>query len=167
MSSDKKPSGIFKLLNLFDIILILVAVALVAVLFFTRSQGSVTPTAESGTVRYTIELTAMQNNSADLISVGDDLVDKVKKYRMGTVVAVEVYPYERQAEDLENGGMVDSPMSTQQAARVTIEASCTQTESQITVDGGYAVRVGTIVNVKGPGYNGLGYVISIERSAAQ
>jgi hypothetical protein len=37
------------------------------------------------------------------------------------------------------------------------------TESQITVNGGYIVRVGTWISVNGPLYSGNGYIIDMVR----
>lgn len=161
---EKKKHSIF---NVFDIVVILIAVALAAVLFFTRSSGSSTSDdaadTKSGTVTYTVELTGMVNGSAELVSVGDELVDKVKKYDVGTVKAVEVSNTVRQVQDLVNGGTVESEMSTQQTATVTVEAPCTETEADILVAGGYPIKVGLQVSLKGPGYYGTGYIVGVER----
>lgn len=161
---EKKKHSLF---NVFDIVVILIALVLFAVLFFARSSGGDTSddtaSVKSGTVTYTIELTGMVNGSAELVSVGDELVDKVKKYDVGTVTAVEVSNTVRQVQDLINGGTVESEMSTQQTATITVEAPCTETETDILVAGGYVIKVGLSVSVKGPGYYGTGYIVGVER----
>jgi len=167
MNSKKRTNGIFRFLNLFDIIVILVVIALVLVLYFARSENPATPAVQSSTVIYTVALTPMVNNSAELIKVGDELVDKLKKYDLGTVKDVSVEVAKKRADDLVNGGAVYGEMQSQQSAIVTIESACTQTATQITVGGGFTVRVGETVNVRGPGYNGIGYIISIDREDAQ
>ena len=160
MEENKKRRSI---LNLFDIVVILVALALAAVLLIPRQSASDSPDAESGTVRYTIELTGMQNGSAELIQEGDSLVDRIKRYSIGTVQSVEVTNTLRQVEDYENGVVRYVESSTLQTAILVIEAPCTQTDTQITVSGGYAIRVGLPVSVLGPGYYGTGYILAVER----
>lgn len=167
MSNTKRTKGIFRFLNLFDIVIILLVIALVLVLYFARPQSAVAPAAQSSTVIYTVELTPMVNNSAELIKVGDELVDKLKKYDLGTVKDVSVEVAKKQTDNLVDGGSVYGEMQSQQSAIVTIESACTQSSTQITVGGGFAVRVGATVNVRGPGYNGIGYIISIDRGDAQ
>ena len=163
MSSEKKKPIILRFLNLFDIILILAAIALVAVLFFGKNQSPDAPTAEVSTITYTIELTGLFSDAAELIEPGDSLVDRIKKYDLGTVVDVEIVPFLRQSEDHVNGGLIETELSMQNSAILTVSSACTQTATAVTLAGGYVIRVGTSVNVKGPGYYGSGYVLSIER----
>lgn len=154
-----------KFFNLFDIIVILVALALLMALFFAKKGGQQTDAGEDsvGTVTYTLELTGMQNNAAELVKAGDKLTDKIKKYDIGTVVSVKVETSITQVEDYENGRIIDVPVSSQQTAVIVMEAPCVETNSRITVGGGYVVRVGASANVRGPGYAGTGYIIDIER----
>lgn len=168
MSNSKKRSrGIFRFVNLFDIIVILIIVALLLVLYFGKSKTVSVSDSQSSTVIYTVELSPMVNNTAELISVGDELVDKLKKYDLGVVKEVTVDVAKKQVEDYVNGGLANSDMQTKQGAIVTIESTCTQTDTDITVGGGYVIKVGTAVNIKGPGYNGSGYILSIERGEDQ
>ena len=154
--------GIF---NLFDIIVIVIVLALAAVLLFVRAERS-GEEASSGTVVYTMEFEGMRNGAADLISEGDQLVDKVKKYNIGTVLSVDIEPTVRQVNDYVNGGLVESVVDDQQTATIVVEAECTETSSQITVDGGYIIRAGLTVSVRGPGYWGTGRIISVDRGDA-
>ncbi len=160
MAKDRKNRKIF---NLFDIIVIVIIIALAGLLFFIREGRDAQESTSAGTVRYTLELVGMQNGSADLIQEGDQLVDKVKKYDIGTVVSVEVTPTYRQAYDYVNGGLIESLVDDQQTAVIVVEADCTESSSQITVDGGYVIRAGLTASVRGPGYWGTGYIISVDR----
>ena len=162
MDKNKKHS----LFNLFDIVVIALILILAAVLLLVN-VGQSRESEDAGTVTYTMLLEGMRNNSGNLISPGDELVDKVKKYNIGTVVSVDVETAERQVNDYENGGLVDSVVEDQQNAIVIVEADCTETSSQITVDGGYIIRAGLTVSVRGPGYWGTGYIISVDRGDAR
>ncbi|MGM9521139.1 MAG: DUF4330 domain-containing protein [Oscillospiraceae bacterium] len=162
MEKDKKPRG-RSIFNLFDIIVIIVAVVLAAVLFFAKNGGTEQTSAQTSTLHYTIELTGMLNNSAEMIAPGDALVDKVKKYDIGTVQSVEVSNTVKQAEDTINGAVVMSEVPGQQTAVIVVEAQVSETATLITVDGGFEIKVGNSVSVKGPGYWGSGYIIAVER----
>jgi hypothetical protein len=161
---EKKPQK-HSILNVFDIVVIIIAIALAAILFIYESGGTETVTTETKTrtITYTIELTGMQNGSAELVSVGDTLVDKIKKYDIGVVTSVDVSNTVRQTQDLVNGGTHDAEMTTLETAVIELEAECTETDTQITVAGGYIIRVGLPVTVKGPGYYGTGYIIAVDR----
>ncbi|MDE6107493.1 MAG: hypothetical protein K2F83_02315, partial [Oscillospiraceae bacterium] len=93
------------LFNLFDIVVLAVAVLLAAVLIFiSRGAGK-----EATTVVYTVEFTNMQNESASLIQPGDSLVDRVKKFDLGKVLSVEVGPTYTQRNDHVEGGTREVP----------------------------------------------------------
>ena len=163
MANEKKKSW-RDLFNLFDVVVILVIIALGAVLVLFSGRGN---KGESSTVRYTVEFTNMQNTTASLIQEGDSLVDRVKKFDLGKVVSVEVGATVRQLQDFEEGGTREAVASTLQTATVVIEASATETEQDILVSGGYIIKIGTQVSAKGPGYFCSGVVLAIERSDAQ
>lgn len=147
------------LFNLFDIVVLLVAVLLAAILIlFSRGAGK-----EQTTVRYTVEFINMQNGSEALIEVGDTLVDRVKKFDLGKVVSVEVGPTVRLAQDFTEGGMKEVASPMLRTATVVIEAPATETEQDILVSGGFLIKIGTTVVAKGPGYFCNGTVLAIEK----
>lgn len=121
MANEKKKSW-RDVFNLFDVVVILVIIALGAVLVLFSGRGN---KGDSSTVRYTVEFTNMQNNTASLVQVGDSLVDRVKKFDLGKVVSVEVGATVRQLQDFEEGGTREAVASTLQTATVVIEASAT------------------------------------------
>lgn len=163
MANEKKKSW-RDLFNLFDVVVILIILALGAVLVLFSGKGS---KAAASTVRYTVEFTNMQNGTASLIQAGDSLVDRVKKFDLGKVVSVEVSDTVRQVQDFEHGGMKEVTSETRQTATVVIEAAASETEQDILVSGGYLLKIGTQVSAKGPGYFCSGVVLAIERSDAQ
>ena len=147
------------LFNLFDIVVLAVAVLLAAVLIFiSRGTGK-----EATTVVYTVEFTNMQNESASLIQPGDSLVDRVKKFDLGKVLSVEVGPTYTQRNDQMEGGTREVPSQTLQTATVVIEAPATETEQDFLVSGGFLIKIGTSVSAKGPGYSCYGTVLKIEK----
>lgn len=158
-------------LTLFDIVIIAVVVVIgVVLVWFTGMTGGSGSTGEesqgsstSGTLRYTIELRQMVGESAYLIQEGDALVDGVRKYNMGTVVSVEVGDSITYSHDMENGTYVPVPVPGYLTATVVVESPYTDNGTEIVVDGGYVIRSGVSVQVRGPGYAGTGEILTLER----
>lgn len=147
------------LFNLFDIVVLVVAVLLAAILIlFSRGAGT-----EQTTVIYTVEFTNMQNGSASLIQPGDSLVDRVKKFDLGKVVSVEVGPTYTEVENMTGGGSSMVASQLLQTATVVIEAPATETEQDLLVSGGFLIKIGTSVSAKGPGYSAYGTVLAIQK----
>lgn len=159
--------------NLFDILIIAVVIVVAVLLLWWRgviggAQGSADdPAGVSSTVRYTMEFTQMTGDTAYLIQPGDALVDSVRKYEVGSVVSVDVTDAFSYAVDVEEGGYVRSPVPGAKNAVIVVESPCTQSEREILVGGGYPIRCGLPVQIKGPGYAGTGTILSIERGTAQ
>lgn len=157
--------------NLFDLIVIALVIALAVVFLVWKGVigGSAgtneddVPAVSTNTVRYTLELPRMYGDSAEMIQVGDTIVDGVRKYTMGEVVSVEVTDYMTFSHDLENGCYRWVTVPDYQTATVVLESECTQTDTAITVGGGYLIRSGVSVQVRGPGYAASGTVVSVER----
>ena len=151
-------------LNLFDIIFILCAVIIAAVIVISSGglgSGSMLSSGAQEKVVYTIELQSMVGDGMNYIKAGDALVDRVEKRPIGTVVSVRLEQSKASMKD-ETGErhMVDVPGRT--TAIVTVTADATVTESSISV-GGFIVRVGTWLSVNGPLYHGTGFIVDIER----
>ena len=101
--------------------------------------------------------------TGSLIQPGDALVDTIKNYKLGNVVAVEVVPAEYQILNQESREYVLTTISGYEDALVTVEAPCTNSNDTLLLDGGYTLRVGATAYVRGEGYMGSGPIISIER----
>lgn len=153
----------YRILNVFDLVVIALCVVLAAVYLLGRNGGTAAVVGSSRTVTYTIELTYLQNSSGALIQPGNKLIDNVKKYDMGEVTAVRVEPSTQQVQDFVNGGYHAVESQRLETAYLTVTAPCTETDTEILVNGEYLIRVGTSVSVKGEGYFGTGYVLAIDR----
>jgi hypothetical protein len=169
MENNPAPKKMKLRLNLFDIIFIACALAAAALilLYSSRSDGgtSIIISGSSETVVYTLEFQGMLPGTAELISPGDSLVDRVERRAIGTVVSVELMPSTTSQKSFVTGNryIVDVPGRTD--AVVVVTANAHVTEGQISVNG-FAVRVGTRVSINGPLYNGVGFIIGIERGDA-
>lgn len=152
-------------LNIFDIVIIVaVIIAACALIFIWRSSGkSSAPSLTSKPVHYTIELSGMVGGSAEKIKAGDAIIDGKKKLIMGTVVSVTLEPTTTAVKDLETGDTLSSVVPGCETAIIELVCDCSATDSVISAESGYIVRVGEEVQAAGPGYAGLGFIIAIDR----
>ena len=154
-------------LNLFDGIVILIALAVAAVLLYTQlkpaapSADASTPAAS--TTQYTIRLQKTLPGTADLIKKGDALVDVVKNYSLGSVVSATAMPATDIIVNEDAKAYVTAEIPGYEDIEIVIEASVTYGEEDILVGSGYELRVGEKIYVRGPGYLGSGEVWAIER----
>ena len=167
MNAKKGTSG--KLLTKFDIVIIAVVVILAALfLFWKGSQsGSEASSNVYKTVRYSIELTELNENAVSLIKSGDELFESVKNTSIGNVVSCEISNTKKWYDNLETGGRTWTE-TDKKTALITLEAACTVSDSTIaTQSGAYTIKIGQKIGVSGPGYNGTGFIVAIERGEAQ
>jgi hypothetical protein len=158
-------------LNLFDGIVLILAVAVGAILLWSAFKPQPASTADDptasasiSTVRYVVRVQKWLEGTSSMIHPGDALVDTIKNYEMGQVVDVTAIPAtsmilnqnSRQFELAEVPGFED--------ILVTVEAPVTTGEDEeLLLDGGYTLRVGASVYLRSAGYMASGPVISIER----
>ena len=153
-------------LNLFDGIVLLLALGVAAFLLWSNLKGGGAEPAQTGTastVRYTVRFQKWPQGNSQLIQEGDRLIDNVKKYEMGHVVSYEVVPSVTRLLDHENKKYVQATYEGYEDILVTVEAPCTVTDEAIVVGGGYQVRAGIIAYVKGEGYMASGPIVAVER----
>lgn len=149
--------------NLFDIIVILIGIAAVAILFVVNRPAETAASPSTSKVSYTINLLNLPEGTYEHIQVGDTIIDNVKKLNMGTVTAIEAIPYTVSATDKENGVVYQAPVDGWETILLTLEADAVVTDSSITATSGYVIQVGSSVKALGPTYAGTGYILNIQR----
>ena len=165
MENENRKPGKLKI-NFFDIVIIVVVVALAGAYAIHRIGGGSAVNSSSTETReltYQLEITDLDENTKALIHEGDEVIDKVKKYEIGTVQKVEIYPFLRLTEDKENGRYFYTEEQDRCNALLTIKVKCQDDGDTLTADSGYEIRVGQNVSLVGPGYSGAGYITNIER----
>ena len=146
--------------NFFDIIIVVVVIALAGgVYLFTRKETKV----DTKPLTYTLELAECPAGLSEKIEVGTELTDNVKNYPMGIVKNVSVKQSVRLGEDKINAKLVESPIEGYEDVIITVEAQVTESPSEFRIPSGYVVRAGKEVALKGKGFAGKGYILSIER----
>ena len=156
-------------LNLFDGIVLVIALAVAAFLAFTAlkpaapvEEESAAPAASS--VVYTIKFNKMLAGTETLVEVGDQLVDNIKNYNLGTVVATEAVPATTRVVDEVNRRVVRAEIPGYVDLLVTVRSdACTMGESSLVLDGGFVLRTNITAYIKGEGYMASGPIINIER----
>lgn len=146
--------------NVFDIIIIVVVIAIAAGTYAFTHKAKAT---ETKVLRYSLELNECPEGFSQNIKVGDTLTDNVKNYHMGTITSVEARPSIRLGEDKINGDIIESTLEGKETVILVVEANVTETASDFKVDGSYVVKAGKDVSVKGNGYAGRGYILTIGR----
>lgn len=152
-------------LNLFDSIVLVLALAVGAFLLWTALKPAASPVGESSSsiVRYTVRFQRWISDTSSLIQPGDKLVDNIKNYEIGSVVSSEVVPAQSLQLDNNSRQYVLAGASGYEDVLVTVESPCTESNEAITLGGGYALRVGAMAYIRGEGYMASGPIISIER----
>ena len=146
--------------NVFDMIIIVVVIAVVIGTYaFTHREKAL----ETKILRYSLELVECPEGFSQKIQVGDRLTDNVKNYHMGTVTSVEARPSVRLGEDKINGNVIESVIEGKETVILVVEANVVETASDFKVDGNYVVKAGKDIAVKGNGYAGKGYILTIGR----
>lgn len=149
-------------LNIFDIVIIGVAiVALILVIIWKMPKNTLAPSGGK-TINYTIEIT-MLKDASEHIGEGDAIIEAKKNYELGNVVSVEVKPDVRIALDYEQGKATSSVNPLSEKALIEISATVSETEKSVRTQSEFELLVGKQIDVKGPGYAGSGYIVSIER----
>ena len=161
----EKQSGFHLRLNLFDGIVLAVALLAAVLLIRGKMKPAADPDsgAESSTVRYTFCMQGCLKGTGDLVRPGDKLTDNIKNMAMGSVVSARVAPAKRQVINERDGSCVLTPVEGCEDVYITVDAPCTSRESSVKLDGGYDIRVGMTAYVRGAGYMGSGPIVSIER----
>lgn len=157
-------------LNLFDGIVLLAVVAVAGLLLWTRLKPQPTveqPAANTTVVRYNVTFRSWMEGTDSMIEIGDKLVDNIKNYEIGTVVAKEVGPVETLVLNHGERQYVLSDFPGYEDISVTVEAPCTITDEAITLGGGYALRVGATAYIRGEGYMASGPITYIDREGLE
>ena len=164
----QKPEKFRLRLNLFDSIVILLALAVGAFLLWNALKPNADPEqTASSTVRYTVYLQRWLEGTSPVIQEGARLTDSIRNYEMGRVVSVQAAPARSPQLDHQKRAFVMAELPGYEDVLVTVEAPCVITDESVTVGGGYKLRVGAQAFVQGDGFLGSGYIYAIERGAEQ
>lgn len=151
-----------KRFNLLDavIILIVLIAGIVGYKFLNKNEALDVNTQK---VVYQVRTTESELEVYDKIAVNSDIYDSVKNYYIGKVINKERVSSTREVLDEKNEKYNVAEVNGKTDIILTIEANATTTDKDIIVGSGYTIKVGNSAYVKGKGYAGIGYIVSIER----
>ena len=155
-------------LNLFDGIVLVLALAVAAFLAYTALKPAApvedTSAPAASSVVYTVRFNKMMEGTETLVEPGDELMDAIKNYKLGTVLSAEVVPATTRVVDEVNRKVVRAEIPGYVDLLVTVRSdACTQGDSSLMLDGGYVLRTNITAYIKGEGYMASGPIINIER----
>ena len=160
----QKPEKFRLRLNLFDSIIIILALAVGAFLLWNSLKPDAAPEqVETSTVRYTLCFQRWIEGTSSAVKEGARLTDSIRNYEIGRVESVQAVPATEQIVDHVNKAYVVAEIPGYEDVLVTVTAPGVITEEAVTVGGGYALRVGNRAFIQGDGFLASGYVYAIER----
>lgn len=148
--------------NFFDILIIVLLLAVVAVAYFLSHDAS-SPTAVVISRTYTVELTQLEAGMEQYVSVGDPVTDNVKNYDVGTVTAVEVRPCTSRILDEEQGMYRQAPVEGQVNVVLTVQVDTVESDSAVDTLSGYHLRTGQVVSLTAGQLSSQGNILTVSR----
>lgn len=161
MESEPK----IKKINLLDaIIIFIVLIACVFGYRFISKRQTIIAPGNTTKVVYQVRTNESLPEVFNMIVEGTEIYDSVKNYKIGVVKKKEIISSERSEMNLNEGKFESSKLSQDDVIDIllTIEAEASITEQNISI-GDYVIKVGQEAMVRGKGYAGVGYIVSIER----
>ena len=148
--------------NLFDLAVVVIGVAMMALIVLVlRPAAARVERTES--IEFTIEVQNMPEGSWELVQAGDTLFDNVRKMQLGTVVSASAEPYAVPVSKVDGSAVVESVMPGYENILIVVRSDMTITNKEVQTVGGFTLRVGGSVDLRGPSYAGNGFVVAIER----
>lgn len=154
--------------NLFDAIIILLVIAVLAGAMLLRSRGAngnAGPAQSLVPMRYTVELTDAPYGMAELMELGSDVYCSTDNAYLGKLVDVEKRPHRETTYSPNREEYVVYETGETDDVYVTIEGNGYASTREIVV-GGKTVRVGESLAVKGLGYAHAGYISAVDPMSA-
>ena len=165
---ERKPEKFRLRLNLFDSIVLILALAVGAYLLWNALKPApAVPDdagpAEASTIRYTVILRRCVPGTSEAVALDSRLTDSIRNYDIGRVKAVQAIPTQELLVDQTNRRWVLSTVEDYEDLLLTVEAPGTVTDSAVTLSSGYIMRVGSAAYIQGDGFLGSGSIYAIER----
>lgn len=153
--------------NLFDVLLLLIflaALALLAYIFLFRSSPAEAGR-ENREITYVLETKEIREELRGLVQVGDKVVDTVAHYPLGEVINVQYSEMEYTGLDEATGEMVTSPYPNHIKVTVTVRATAQISDGSYSI-GGYRMSVGSKVYFRVPHFTETAFCTSLTEKAA-
>lgn len=160
--AETKKKRRFNVVDALIILIILVILAGGGLFLWTRRTSSAENTFD---VEYVVEFRTVRDELTTGFAEGVKLVDSVKKYQLGEVIAVNITPAKFTGTDLVSGDLVYTDYPEHSNVALTVRATASLgSDGMYIIDGGYRISVGTTMYVRSPGYVGTGYCTRFKKA---
>ncbi len=148
-------------MNFFDLLILLIVVAAVALLFWlVGGRKSVTAEGNAVKITYKVEVGSVTDDYKDSARVGDTVRDGVRKTALGKITAIKVSPMTSITSNILTGEVIKAESPTKYKVELTCEADGTLTEGRVGI-GSFNIGVGTEIYVQSYGFSGKGYCVAM------
>ena len=152
-------------LNLFDGIILVVALAAAALLGWLalHPTPSSADMVSDGTVQYTVRLNRWPLGTSSLVRIGDKVVDNTKDQPLGEVVDIRVEPTRMMVVNQAERRQVLAPVEGYEDVLLTIQSPCEVSKNSVELaEKEFILRVNNTIYLRGEGYMGSGPIESME-----
>ena len=149
-----------KHLNLIDIVLILLVLAVAAGAYLITHQDD---TAEAIPCTYVIEAPGVSTENQNAAKPGDQVVDNIRNYVLGTVTEVKSVPYTMPVLNEQTDTVVNVPVEDKVTLLITVEVGVHMTDSRILTENEVIIRIGQELNFFAGGLHSKGTIVDIKR----
>lgn len=166
MSANKKKKG-GKRFNIIDLLLILIAVALVATLVIYLLPGITDRISANGETKitYVLEFRGVDDSFIANVQNGDRVYNANQNFNMGVVKSVATDSYSSLVYDQTSGGAVMKDHPNLKTLIVTVNASAIYTDGEGYSINGERIAVGCKYDIRFPNFTGSAYCTQIKISA--
>lgn len=154
---------VFGKINFFDFIIIFIVVVVIIAGLLIYYSGDKKVVNKGTKITYVMELIDNPVGFSELISLGDDIDDSIKNYSIGKIKGIEKTINTKISNDLVNNRIVESEVPNKERVLLTVETDIVDNGIDLIAGGGYDIRVGKYVEVRGKGYAGTGFILEVGR----
>ena len=152
----------FTIMDALILLVILAAVAALLYVFVFNDLSSMhTAAAETHTLTYVVEVTAIDEEQAAKVLPGATVINSASKIAIGTVTAVETRPYMYMGTNKAEGSLVLNPVDGKVNLYLTVQADAVLDGISYSVNG-FEVYVGGLVHMAFNDVVCSGYCISLD-----
>lgn len=161
MIKNGKLFGFVNVIDLLAMIIVVLAVWLILPSFVGSANSDIMVSGGTPkTVYFTIELPQTNMEFFEKVEIGDQINDNIRGYYYGIVEDIYYEPAKKVMEDIENGSYHYEEVPDKIDVYLTVKASGTESDMEITAEG-QPIKFGGTLTVKGKGYVGAGYVVDL------
>ena len=159
LDKDGKIGGKVNIIDIFTIIIILIAVLGISVRFFSSPSKSAK---ERVKLTYVVEIEGVRKYTADAMGKMGVVIEPKQKCKIGEITDVEYYPQKLEEFDA-NGNVVYAEVPNKYSLEVTISSEGKESENGYYVGNDTELAVGSKISLATKYANSSGKVISIKK----